>query len=91
MEEASPREVIKWLESPEGRDWSRSVHRQTQHAVRWFSLKPDFEGESGSDADLMDNVIHIDLGHYSRSGIRFFRKPRYSDYESYYPRYKKNL
>ena len=78
------REIIKWLESPEGRCWSRSVHRQSQYAIRWFCLKPDMEGRGN---DLMENVITIDLGRYSNNGIKFYRKPIFP-YDSYYARYR---
>src|ERR1700744_3682117 len=80
------RAIIKWLESPEGRCWSRATHRQSQYATRWFGLKPDLEGRG---TDLMEDVVTIDLGRYSDNGIRFYRKP-IPPYVSYYRRYQSN-
>jgi hypothetical protein len=35
------RATIAWLNSWEGRRWSRSVHRQSPYAIRMFSLKEE--------------------------------------------------
>lgn len=67
------RAIIRWLESPEGRRWSRSVHFQSQYALKWFSLKPDIEGRDGTDGCA--DVITVDLGRYDKHGYRFYRNP----------------
>lgn len=38
-------DVIKWLESPEGEEWSCQFHKRTcdQHAL--MIVKPDFVGD----------------------------------------------
>lgn len=41
------RAVIDWLNSKEGRRWSRRRHRQTAHAKRMFSLKYEAGGFAG--------------------------------------------
>jgi hypothetical protein len=74
--EDDARAIIKWLESPEGRCWSRSVHTQSAYAVKWFSLKADVEGGEGGYEDELLDVIYIDLGRYDDAGRRFTRKPR---------------
>lgn len=35
-------DIVKWLESPEGRAWSRSVHKQSTYQTAWFSIKEDY-------------------------------------------------
>ena len=35
-------EIIKWLNSLEGRRWSRSFHRQSIWARKMFTIKDDF-------------------------------------------------
>jgi len=37
-------EIITWLESPEGRRWSRSFHRQSLWARKLFTIKDDDDG-----------------------------------------------
>lgn len=81
------REIIRWLESPEGRCWSRGVHQQGNHAYKWFSFKPDLESEDF--ADVLD-IIMVDLGRYSGTGQRFYKKPR-DGCISYYKRYQSKL
>lgn len=83
------RKVIDWLNSIDGRRWSHLKHRQSGHAVQWFSFKRDQETYWSGDGqrlnnpeacaqDTLDNVVLLDLGHYNFVTGRYSRSPRRS-------------
>jgi hypothetical protein len=73
------REVIRWLNSWEGRKWSREKH-QPPFGL-WFCLKRDQELRYDSDPaatwDYLDDIAMMDLGWCDDSG-RYRRPSRYS-------------
>lgn len=64
------RAVIKWLNSMEGRQWSRGKFRQGAYMYKWISLKPDDE----RGGDRLADIITIHHGSVDSAGR--YRKPR---------------
>lgn len=73
MIDAETREVIEWLESLEGRLWSRTRHFQSRYQNRLFSLKDDEKGTSG---DSVWEQEWISWGKVGISGLYIAPKPR---------------
>lgn len=88
MPDNSP-QLISWLNSKAGRKWSYSTHRQSAHAVRWFSFKPGIErpwqaeGRVDGDFDDLLNTVTVDLGWYNASTGRYRTSKRCSQWEQY--------
>lgn len=66
-------DVVDWLNGPDGRRWSRSVHRGISYGCKWFSFKPDVEGGVGYDVGWSVDVETQWMGAYDEDGIEFFR------------------
>lgn len=43
------REIIRWLNSIEGRVWSKAVHKQDANQIRMFCLKYDAGGYADNE------------------------------------------
>jgi hypothetical protein len=67
VQDRETRQLIKWLNGPEGRAWSYDTHAQGRYALKLFSLKEDY-------CDLMpEPPMWVDWGHYTPGGNRYVR------------------
>jgi hypothetical protein len=69
--------TIKWLNSAEGRRWSREKHQGINYGCQWYSLKRNVETSrflKEEEFDDLSDVFDVPLGWADAAGR--YRKPQ---------------